>query len=293
MQKTIRTSEQTITPERAARLLQHCAYPLQRKLWNGHVQYLATAMRHREFYPSPIHVCALSSDPDNAFLVDGQHRLAAIVECGIPQKVFLIESEVDTEQELGRLYASIDRGRARGNREVIRPIIGDEAPSSDVAIVSSAALFAESGFTNRRTNTVGYDLKSPFARVEKYRQWEDEYEMIKDSLSGASKSTYVAFKRVPLLSVFLVTGRYQCLRTKELLEQIAANDGLKKLSPAWQMVNTILPRKVYSNEGGWPDYARQVASVWNAHYRGDEQLARVQTRAPHLGMLLLGTPYKG
>lgn len=99
-----------ITPEQAAVMLAETAYVGQRRIRPGHVAFLADEMRRGNFKPRTLIVVARVNDHQQ--LLDGQHRLSAVVASGIPQ-TFLVSYEDYTEDETKTAYIRIDQGLTR------------------------------------------------------------------------------------------------------------------------------------------------------------------------------------
>lgn len=93
--------QENVTPARAAELLQ--LNPRNRAVRLGHVRDLANAMRNGHWVYNGD---AIGFDRDG-FLIDGQHRLAAIVESGTTQLLVLQEGLLPEAQ------GTIDTGRKR------------------------------------------------------------------------------------------------------------------------------------------------------------------------------------
>jgi hypothetical protein len=122
----VRLSVETITPEEA-RVIQHEAEGVtQRNLMTTHVHRLAHAIRSGQWLLTHQ---AIAFDTTGR-LVDGQHRIAAIVEANMPVEV-VVAREVDP-----RAFQVIDTGRNRSSGHVLQ-IAG--IPS---AIVVSSAIKA-------------------------------------------------------------------------------------------------------------------------------------------------------
>lgn len=105
------TFAQVITPEHAQHMLATMKYDHQRPLSEARKrQYIAEmkAGRFRELTQILIGIYL-----DRHVILDGQHRLNAIVESGIPVLCDVVEIEVDSAEELARLYSTTDVGKGR------------------------------------------------------------------------------------------------------------------------------------------------------------------------------------
>lgn len=98
-----------LTPEDASKLLAHSQGQRQRSISKGHVERIAHAIRTGQWREThqPI---ALDRD---GVVIDGQHRLSAIVQAGIPVRL-MIARDVPAET-----FDVIDTGKIRGPADVL------------------------------------------------------------------------------------------------------------------------------------------------------------------------------
>lgn len=105
------TFTQVIGPEQAQYMLDKMRYEHQRPLRQGKTQMLADAMRAGTFRKlTQIYIAIYQGQH---FVLDGQHRLNAVVLSGIPQLFAVAEEEVGSEEELAHLYSTTDLGTRR------------------------------------------------------------------------------------------------------------------------------------------------------------------------------------
>ncbi len=100
---------QTITPEQASDLLTN-HNPSNRRLDTGHAMFLAQEMERGTFRPDNGDSIRIDTDGN---VLDGQHRLAAIVRVGKPVTM-LIAKDVDRET-----FATIDTGKRRTVQDIV------------------------------------------------------------------------------------------------------------------------------------------------------------------------------
>lgn len=99
---------ETITPKMAAKWLEHSKFS-QRPISPKHVKALATQMKEGKW---KLNYETLKFGPQEE-VVDGQHRLHAIVSSGVPVKM-AVARDVDPE-----VFGSIDTGRRRNGSDVL------------------------------------------------------------------------------------------------------------------------------------------------------------------------------
>lgn len=99
------------TPDLADLYCTSMEYRGQRALRTRHVQRLADAMLHGTFTQgTEIRIICYRNQQ---YLIDGQHRLHAVVASGVAQLFTVVESEAASEQELAWAYGTTDIGMRR------------------------------------------------------------------------------------------------------------------------------------------------------------------------------------
>lgn len=128
---------QMITPERASDLLAN-HNPSNRRLDMRHAQFLAQEMERGTFRPDNGDSIRIDTDGN---IIDGQHRLAAIVKANKPVKM-LIAKGVDRET-----FATIDTGK----RRTVQDVVGID--------LSSAGILAPKGTTSAARLLLEYESR--------------------------------------------------------------------------------------------------------------------------------------
>lgn len=109
-----------VTPEMAIHWLDTMQYEHQRKVRDAHVALLARSMQRGSFSPgTQITIARLASGP---VLVDGQHRLWAVVQSNAPQVFTVTEHSDLSDAEAARMYGYLDTGLRRKPDEIYRPL---------------------------------------------------------------------------------------------------------------------------------------------------------------------------
>lgn len=106
---------ETITPQTAAEYLSHNA-PNNRRIKRAHVEMLARDMQSGEFKTTHQGIAF----DKNGMLIDGQHRLQAVLMAGVPVKM-VVSRNCDTTT-----LTSLDRGESRTLHDVFT-ILGGNA----------------------------------------------------------------------------------------------------------------------------------------------------------------------
>ncbi len=108
---TTNPSMARVSPDMATQWLETMQYEHQRSVRQEHVEYLAEEMRRGRFVQgTQIHVVQWE---DQRVIVDGQHRLWAIVESGIAQHFSILRTKVERKEDIAWIYGNTDIGMRR------------------------------------------------------------------------------------------------------------------------------------------------------------------------------------
>ena len=124
---------QTITPEQASDLLAN-HNPSNRRLDGKHAAFLAQEMERGTFRPDNGDSIRIDVDGN---ILDGQHRLAAIIKAGKPVTM-LIAKDVDRET-----FATIDTGKRRTVHDVVHIDLARIGVAAPKGATASARLLLE------------------------------------------------------------------------------------------------------------------------------------------------------
>lgn len=281
-----------IEPGHAAFLLATMPYARQRSIRRGHVAALVRAIRRGELVPSSLAVAVL---PDGRrLLLDGQHRLKACVESGVPIQTIVVEYPCADEAEVNRLYAGFDRGAIRTMPEALTALGAGSYPALSARDVRILATVAEPILIGFQPRTPGHTpvLRSPATRAAFIEDWAGVAATYSEQcLAGAARNQRDYLWRAAVASVALVTVRYRPEAAIPFWRSIATNDGLAKGTPA-HALHYILWTKA-PNGVGMPTYSRLVAACWNAHYAGRRSVRLPTAPDTSAPILIGGTPYDG
>lgn len=141
---------ETITPERAAQILQH--NDKNRPLNRQHVQELAQAMRRGEWRLNyePVKIGA------SGRLLDGQHRLHAVIKTGASVEMAVVTGVDDA------VFDTIDTGKRRGAWDVLA--IDGEHQTAALAAGLRLLLIHESGRMNMTLHFSNAEIRDALAR---------------------------------------------------------------------------------------------------------------------------------
>lgn len=276
-----------IGPELAAYILETCWYSGQRKVRPDHVETVAELMVKEHWNAG--HQVAFGLLEDKLHLVNGYHRLHAIVNTGLNQVFQNLIVEVKDGLELAQLYASFDttqKGRSTGD---ILSAMGVREVTGVPAMLSRGVLLAIP-FIQSGLATPKHKMALPI-KLESAEDWWEEAREFSSLFKGGDKVIRDAFRSGGYLAVILVTMKYQPEKAKEFWGGILRNDGLRKRTPQHAIVRTIFAGKRGSGSSGALHNMKVAASGWNAFFEGRE-LSFMQPSRTVGPIHLQGTPFK-
>jgi hypothetical protein len=279
-----------IAPGVAQRILDEANFPQQRPARAARISKHLERLLGGQWQASmPISFALL---PDGTlWLVDGQHRLRAIVLHDAATPVRILIHEVADEAAARRLYAYFDeRDSVRNRGEVLDGLgIGTGGtlgkPIRDAAY-GALALIAN-GFEPSRSVT-GIARNVVDGRVEVFDDWLPEIERWQDIYRMCASSHRSKMKLISTLGVGIYTLRHQPQKAFEFWSGVARNDGLKKNDPRAALINDFHSRRINSGSSRQGVQAPTVA--WNAFYQGrDLHIVKCVSDAP---IVIQGTPFR-
>jgi hypothetical protein len=107
-----------VTPQQAKEWLENNDFERQRPLREHHVLSLAEEMDAGNFIAHSAIVFARCGDKN--YLIDGQHRLNAIVLSDKSVEMTILTKQASSMEQIERWYASIDQGLKRSTRDAIK-----------------------------------------------------------------------------------------------------------------------------------------------------------------------------
>ncbi|MBF0097145.1 MAG: hypothetical protein HQM04_10765 [Magnetococcales bacterium] len=281
-----------VTPEVAGDWLQHNIFSRQRSMRPRHRDALVQEINAGRFIQgTQIHFVRYRNEQ---LLVNGQHTLSAIEKAGVPTTLTVLISVAETMDEVAELYSRHDNHLSRSVMDSIkaRDLHNQIGMSLKQATNVAAALrFIQGGF--RRA-----DSRCQEDVLTEVKTWEEEGNAFFETILGGGKDALLLTK-APILSVALVTFRYQEKKAREFWRQVALNDGLRSNDPRKilhefvDLTRTNRGPFIRGNKTVTPAYvARAVAVAWNAFCAGNS-ITRINVVDPDREIVIKGTPHKG
>lgn len=290
----IRPGNQQIGPELAACILKDAGLGCQAersKSGRLHVLRHVENMRRGHWIDySQISFCRVG----HAFyLVNGYHRVMAIVEYGRPMLFSVVIHECDTYEDVISFYAKFDRSqlqRSRSDEQALNSIDFAETLGTSKTVARSvyrAIPLIRNGM--RPVRIVDEKTKVEMAiletRTDAALAWKTEAAIwggIVDSARGVLKRKLL---NPACTAVALFTIKYQRAHAIIFWSNVAKNDGLPAGSPEHTLIFTLLSRRMF---GGDEDNFIIPALAWNAYFR-NKPLKMIKAGATGK-LVIAGTP---
>lgn len=282
----LRTYSLLLTPLRAQFIIDHQMWPRQRLVRPAHVSYLASAIELGEM--TTISLIFAELPDQRRYLIDGQHRLHALLQANTTLPCSVAVHKVADEDAVSRLYLTIDRQATRTALDGIRAFgIGGDLNTSPTILnrIGRGVTLAETGFS--RTSRQN---KSLIWRTNAVQNWLPEGLRYAEHLAGVPHETQRLLWRGPVVAVAVVTLRHSSF-ADEFWSRAASGEMLTADDPRSRLMVWLRSHRV-ADLGNEVVYARHVAVCWNAFVEG-RMLKIVKVQDPSAPIRLVGTPYTG
>lgn len=286
---------ESLSPEKAAEYFRY-NYAHNRRLRQHHVEYLLNEMKSGRFMPTAeIHLMYRNGEP---VLVNGQHTCAAIAKFGKPVTVTVRKTIVKEPGQIAMAYAF---GHDTGLRRTFNDAMGayniaEQTGLTDkqVETVSSALRHIMNDFVLKPNSGGGTIKKSPADLVDYIYAWSANAKILFSVTAEVNKSLSNLTRKRGVVSIGLLTIHYQRDKAIDFWQGIVRPDGLLYADARMTARRYIEMSKGQPGTNGITAarLSRQLASCWNAFYRG-ELLSKAQVADETSKVKLLGTPYNG
>lgn len=265
-----------VTPDLARHWLSTCNYKNNRPINKETVSVYAEAIKNGEFLDGTQITFGLLGEA--AVLLDGQHRLSAIVKSNIPLLMTFTLCHAESETELSAMYSKFDRQRKRNSGDTYKAFGIDGQTGLSAKQITKAdhairVILAEFKFSGRRN--FGYTQDRLI--MEKIIYYKDVIKTYYDLMNGSGDKMRNAMERSTTFSIALVTidGR-PGQDTVDFWARLADGDMLQKTDPRFWLRESMLTTR---NNGGInvndsmtllssPSLCKMVAMGWNMYIQG-------------------------
>ncbi len=234
----LKTDAIEVTPELAKEWIENNLYSRQRPLRKDHVRFIAEQMRKGQFAAgTQLYFAGLKN---RLHLIDGQHRLNAIVMSEISIPFVVTINHVNTEGEVAWLYTAFDRQLTRSPSAAVwavQPAGVEGWKKWQIDVFVGALNLVCQGFTGRTKVGIpeilfGLDDWAPYAK---------EYLNL---IEGADKDIGKKLRRKPSLAVGMSTLRFAKGISPNAPDdfwcQVAEDDGLSANDPRKHLHKRLL-----------------------------------------------------
>jgi hypothetical protein len=279
-----------VTPDMAKQWLEEWHYEGNRRERPVHTEFLAAEIKAGRFRTSEMRVVHYNG---KTFKTNGEHRCRAVVLADMPINVCLYHCEVTDREEVGLDYGVADTQMKRTVLDGVQAtgIMDNSGLSATRANCFISALKPiVGGFSGTAYSGSTVLAKSLGIKLNAVRYWLDTAHELYNDLAGADNKITGRIERQAVLSVALVTRKFQPEKASEFWRAVAANDGLTKGDPRRELVKFLMNNP--AKKRGYPWHSRVVAQAWNHHFHNRQcYLLRVNKVTDPI--LIEGTPYDG
>lgn len=300
MNDDIHICRMEITPAKAMEYLQH-AFENQRALRPATVARYAQIMRRGTWDADGLlRLCMVE---DQEYLIDGQHRLAAVVKSGIPQMFLIQRQTVPDIETAARIYTLIDKGLARTIADDLRALgVADtfQLTHTQANALAAGVALISSGF--RKTDQ---KVLHPDDRMRMMEEYLPAYHKYLRVTSGAERIIRRRLERSATVAVGIVTFRYSILEystVPDFWSGVAFDDGVPANDPR-KYCNRHLMLVGMTGGGASSDRfikhktsavsAREIASYFNAYVEQREVKQSAKVLDPYKPIVIAGSPFDG
>lgn len=282
----LREGRRPIDGSLALQIIEEAPFPGQRPVNAQHVALLAGTIKRGQFTDgTQIHLGLLN---DKLYLLNGQHRLQAVIAAQRAVVFDVLITTVEHDEELGELYWRHDRqSRLRGVGDVLTGARIFETYGIKKAFGAgaySAVGMIIAGF--RKYDVVGdaYATRSDDARLEAARPYWPLVAKYQELIGSAPSFPKRVMCTAGIMAVALLTLRHMPEKAEEFWRSVAENDRLPKSDPRAVLLRDIVNRKPV----GPFDWAKIAATAWNAFLGGRSINFLRLTEGPPV---IAGTPF--
>ncbi len=251
----MKTEIRDITPKVAMDMLKRNVS--NRKLSKAHANFLAKEMMigNWTFDGQPIRFSEAGG------LLDGQHRLTAIVESDSTQK-FLVVTGINSEA-----FAVMDTGKNRSGGDVFS-INGVKNPNS-CAAATKIILLHHNGRNSTRGGLKGRVKPSNTDLINYFNEHKDIEQLVADS-----NNLYLSFQKILSLSViagykYLMAER-DVVASEDFWRKVCTGLGLEEGSPIIALRNKLMQDKMSKASLPATEKKAIIFKAWNAYRKGEK-----------------------
>ncbi|VVO79203.1 hypothetical protein PS870_01700 [Pseudomonas fluorescens] len=254
----------------AKRILDELNFSGQRRIKKARVAERLKEIRNGS-WEAQISVVVLVELPDGSMqLIDGQHRLTAIVEHGVGVATCIKIIAARNEEDVRRFYAKYDmKGAGRSEAELLSASgLAAELevrPATATGLLKAVSIIENGMEPNTKgegkEHLAGFDF-----RLGKAYQWDAEARAFDEIIDKADTFLKRKLLRAGTMAVALYTLKHSRIKALEFWTGVAENDGLRKLDSRARLIADLSNRALTS--GNIRQSVQQSTVAWNAFFQG-------------------------
>jgi hypothetical protein len=253
----------------------------------------AAMMASGEWRPGSQIVICQDSENGQAFLINGQHRLSAIVESET-QQTFSVLWRDESYDEAKLSYQYEDSHKRRSPLDAIRVSNLTEQTGlfeKDLRVLAAAVILIEGGFTDRQALT-------PKRKNELVISWAADYSEYCSLVSAEGENTknysnaiYSASRRSMVAGCAIYTLRNQTDIAKTFWSNVFSPKQMNYNSPEIRLREFLISHNAVTDggTGGRRRHLAAISKTWKAAYRG-ETISKLYLNSDFPSPLFVGCP---
>lgn len=234
----------------------------------------------------------ISTTPEGVYINDGQNRLSSVVSTGA--RLFrIIDTPFDSIEKARMHYANTDRnGSKRGTGDMLKARVpeldGRFTPMEQTKIVT-AIRYMNSAFNEKRAQGRSGRKFLDHEISQAAREWATYAEECYKLIRLANRNIKGKLQLCPVLSIMLVTIRYNPDQSKAFWNSVVQDNGLKTGQPEKTLINFLTSSDCGIEKLGANVFARRVATAYNDFCSGKK--CETLRSFAELPIFLKSTPY--
>lgn len=254
MTTNIRISEKTVTPEIAKDFLSKSK--LNRRLSDLNVNHLYLQMAAGNWMPTGDTI----KFSNNGDLLDGQHRLSAIVRYGKPVKLFVAEG-LESQS-----FQVIDTGKSRSAADVLAAT--GIKYSHNIAAIARAIILWKAGWYSKDGG------KSKLKATNKtILDFVNDHSELHELSAYCQNHVYVNFRLIPLSTiamVYFIVSKKNQTKCDEFFEKYASGIDLGERNPIRHLRDRLIKDRLNKSRLNLRDKTALLIYTWNNFIQGKQ-----------------------
>jgi hypothetical protein len=283
----IKEGRLAVSPSMARMILASFNYSRQRNVYKDHVTRLAYEITSGVWVPGS--QIAFGVLPDGSLhLVNGQHRLHAVILADLAVEFQILLVPVANEQELHEVYSRNDTVQRIRSSFMIMKSTGISEQLKIPRQMAVAAYSAGVVIANNMRVPPGRlsipSLGTPDGKLAAIEPWWPQVKRYSDLIQDAEKPVKKRLLNASAVAAAIVTLSSQPEKAAEFWAGASNNSELKKGDPRRTLIMSLLS---YNLTGNGSKFLGIICSAWNHWFAGTEVTILREAKDP----FLLGTPF--